>query len=228
MEGNFPYFYHSGGDNINFINEPILNKETLKAPLTGVFRYSLDLSNPLLEITDFTEVKMNAILSEMETGANSIIVSNPIYLSFLSQAYPNYYFIGSEKYRDKGTIDLLKSIRVNYENLNDEYYKDIPKNKLDLNITQKCSKCCKEQQELCFKEHYQSLLMFMEYSNIKDCNKPIAYFNNSELQDLIKQGYNHFHINTYSTNDLDFIIDLYLDVFIKPEYRDIMRGELMV
>lgn len=227
VDGNFPYFYHNGGDNINFSNEIILSKEQIKEIVREDFHYVLDLSNPYLDVTDYFEVRMNAVLQELETGSNLILINNPQLLIFLSKIYPNYKYIGNTEYykydKNKEYLNLLDSIRLNYEDLDNEYYQDISKNKINLNITSKCSKCCKDQQELCYQKHCQSFLMFSEHSDIKDCNKLIKYLDNNKIQNFVKQGYTHFYINTYSVNDYDFVLNLYLNIFIKPEYYSTVK-----
>lgn len=229
-EGGFPYFYWSDNNLNNYHRERIISRRDIE---TDVIQQCLliNCANTLLVPTDYLDCKINNILQILETGSNKVLLSQPGLLEYLSLQFPNYYFVGSPAFAsadlDKKYIDKLKLIRQNCFDLDNEYYKDIPKTKIDINIIKHCPNCNKWN-ECCLTDQ-KNRLLFIEKSCIKECqNRTIEILTTQEIIDLNHKGYQHFHLdmNGEDATNKDFYKNLYLSIFIKPEYHQNAKGEI--
>lgn len=224
-EGNFPYCYWSGGNNLNFAFESVLSRADIREFSNSLTRV-LDCSNINIIATDLFDVKMNAILEEFENGSNKIIVTSPLLIEFLKNTYKQFYLIGSNFYPlfdpDKKYIDDLYLIRQKYRDFNNQYFTNIPKSKIEICVHSGCCSCPETTKQQCLNTHHKELSLFMEKSTLANCpNQMHNALKPEEIIELNKKGYTHFYFDTISNHPLDYsyLIDLYLHIFIKDEYK---------
>lgn len=229
-EGAFPFFYWADNNLNNYHREKILNRQEIE---TDVIQQHLliNCANTLLSPTDYLDSKINNILQILETGSNRVLLSQPGLLEYLSLRFPAYYFVGSPAFiladPEKKYLDKLKLIRQNCFDLDNEYYKDIPKSKIDINIIQHCI-TCNRWDECCLTDQ-KNRLLFIEKSCIKECpNRTMKPLTTQEIIDLNHKGYQHFHLdmNGETAINKNFYKNLYLNIFIKSEYHQNAKGEI--
>lgn len=229
-EGSFPYFYWADNNLNNYPKEKILPRQEIE---TDVIKQQLiiNCANSLLTPIDFIDCKINNLLSMLETGSNYILITLPGLLEYLKLKFPTYYFIGSTSFYkndpDKKYLDDLKLIRLNYTDLNNPYYADIPKSKIDINIIKHCDNCNKW--ENCYNTDQKNRLLFMKQSSIQQCPlRQLICLDPEKIIELNQQGYQHFHldINGETPVNKDYYINLYLKLFIKPEFQLVAKEKI--
>lgn len=232
QEGHYPYFYWSG-NNYNDIalstwptlgDFQIVLSESCNLPLI------FNCANPLLLSQDFYDNKNNEFIKFFNNGSNKIIISNPIFGEYLKNTYPYYTLIGDNNYKladpDKTFIDNLTLIRCNYKDIDSDFYKNISKNKIDIDVTDFCSKCSEDKQSDCQLLKSQEIIMFMHNSCIRNCQ--LGEFSTLQPDKIIAlnaQGYSNFHLNLSSIQLTDYsqMLEIYINLFIKDEYKDTVR-----
>lgn len=235
QEGAIPYSYWS---DINY-NHTFFSKWPNSNDYSILLDQSYDLpiifncANPALLPLDFIDNKMNNILTYFSNGSNQILISNPEFGKILLEKYPFYHLNGSINYqyfdKEKAFVENLQTIKCNFQYLDDNYYQDIPKNKIDVVITTFC-KCDLQKQNGCKKINDQNILMFMTTSPYINC--PAGEFNILRPEEIIKlnkQGYINFSLDMscIEMTNYDMIIQIYLNLFIKQEYQNVVKTLLM-
>lgn len=222
-EGSLPFFYWSGVNYNNYKGAPVENLKEL-GHYQCELNFLLDCGNTLLMPQDFLDVKVNILLKFFENGSNSVIIGHPALVDFFKKHYPQYRLIGSEEYflfdTNKEYLNDLDFIRINYFDLENEYYANIPKSKISVSISTTCSKCTNYQR--CILNDHQNRLLFMEASSFRECKKKsFEILNTKDIKDLIKKGYSNFHLDMKSLIDFHgSYLDLYISIFIKPEFQN--------
>lgn len=236
QEGQLPFCYWSG-HNYNHSTASMWPKMQefidMKELSTSGLPLYFDCSNLLLLETDYYDCKLNNLIQFFSTGSNKLIVSDPNFCSYLSENFNFYHLIGSENYHlldvEKKNLNSLERIKCNYNQLNEDYYKEIPKRQIEVNICSFCSNCSKEQQLECQRTLSQEVLMFSETTLLKECasGHPII-LSTDQIIELNKKGYINFYIDNAAIGITDYeaFSQLYLDIFIKPEYKDLVRSML--
>ena len=223
QEGNFPFFYWNGSGLLNednrFTDYPNLTSVDERIHTKVIF----DCSNPLLEENDFYDVTQNIMLSLNENGSNEIIISNPLFLKYVQKEYPLYNFIGSPFYEAYDTqfqyLDSLKRVKCFINTINPQ----IPKNKIELSLIEPCPNCPNFQS--CILTDWHNTYNFSQFSAFSQCLKSkYRVLSQEEIKNYYKQGINHFYFDIRTMPNLseNILIDIYLQVFIKPEFRDIV------
>lgn len=217
--GNFPYSYW-GLDNYNSKEKnqiPYYNDYYNIAVRTRNFPIFFDCRNSLLLPIDFYDNRMNNILSLFQNGSNKIIISSIELGLYLKEHFPYYPIVGDNFNTNKFDLDYLL---INYNNIH-KY--NIPNNKLIINLVNYCNSCPIEEQEKCQKIFAQENMAFIKNSLQRQCSK-INYspLNFEIINNLIDQGYRNYYFNTtfLNFNNIDSIINLYLSIFIKSEYKE--------
>lgn len=229
QDGTFPYFYWSGGNTNNYQGSMLVSRATLSKYVTNEVSVPIviNCANELLLPTDYYDCKNNAIVSLVQNGSNALLVSTPNMIAHATCNFPQSYLIGSEylQYNNPSAADLEKLHFVRCYDPNDltnEFYSSIPKNKIEVCIYSECSHC--ENRNECMKTDSVNRLMFTETSVIYDCTKrkkPVE--TTSELiTKYAKQGYTHFYFDGHSlpADNTTAMIDLYVKTFIKVEYQE--------
>lgn len=227
-EGNFPRFYHSGHtcNTFRFANYDIIKDATIISNAAIV----LDCSNPLIEDNDKFDTGLNLALKLMDNGEVGVLISHPFMLEYIKSNYKYYHFIASEHYHifDNQYSNNEDLSRIRFF-INDTSYSNIDKSKVELIVNNHCLTC--EKRPDCILQDWQGFLQFKHQRPFMTCNKVSTYCAPVELiQQKIKEGYRHFCFNSQYLDENDFtkLIELYLNVFIKPEYQDsadlILRG----
>lgn len=221
QEGNFPYLYWSG----NFVN-----KNTLLYPGLNHFLhtndfipFTFDCSNPLLQLKDLDDPGNNACLKLGENGSNKILISSYTILLELKKKYPQYNFIGSEQYiitdPDLKGLPNLSRIKIFYKNT--ELLTKIPINKTEIVLNNACENCSFK--DNCLIEYWTNNYYYSNVNNLIACKHtmPITLTWDT-IESLNKKGYQYFsfNVNHIDLTDLTAIKYLYINLFIKDEYKD--------
>lgn len=224
-DGSLPYFYWSLSNYNNYPRHIIPTRADIANLLRHPLRLNLDCGNPLLVPNDLFDIRINAFLEELHNGSNMVTISTPMLIEFFETNYPYYYLVGSEIFYkqdpEKLHLDKLKFIRQNSMDLNNPYYKDIPKSKIELCIGSPCFNC--EDYEKCLQTDSLNRLMFSEKSVILECpRKNLKILSPEEVMSFVKQGYTHFYLDIkgINLNDYKTVISIYLQTFVKSEYHN--------
>lgn len=231
FEGTLPYFYWSSQNYNNTPTALLVDRNAVTAINNALMPIVLDCSNPHLTLQDMLDVKNNAILNILENGSNKILISNPIVGEYINKKYPAYYLQADVFYQefdpDKKYLDNITTIRQNQALLNSEYYKDIPKSKIEFCIGASCEHCDKYLN--CLKQNTFYRYTFSQRNATLDCpSKQLTLASPEQIKNYIKQGYQNFYfdiadIAPYNQKE---IINIYLAVFIKPEYHAIVGNQI--
>lgn len=228
QEGAFPFMYWAGEKNYNLSTaiysdyELFLNKSII--PL------QIDCSNPLLDLNDLNDSTINTMLTVLQNGSNKLIVSNINILEELQKKYPYYNYIGSEFFiasdPELQYLDKLEKIKITYNNLNN--YISIPKNKIEVIFNSPCKDC---PTVACLLKEWEHIYDFKKESYFLNCasiNETIANYQWKLIEELNQQGYINFCFNTRGMylKDINYIKTIYINLFVKEEYRDKARLEL--
>jgi hypothetical protein len=229
QDGTFPYFYWSSGNTNNFQGSLLVSRTELSKYVTAQVSVPIviNCANEFLLPTDYYDCKNNAIIKLVQNGSNALLVSTPEMIAYASQYFPQSYLIGSEclQYHNPSDKDLEKLHFIRCYNPNDltnDFYSSIPKNKIEICIYSECSHC--DNRNECLKTDSVNRLMFAEPSVIYGCTKrqrPTDNFHEL-ITKYVKDGYTHFYFDGHSlpADNTDAIIDLYLKVFVKEEYQN--------
>lgn len=224
QDGNFPFFYWNGGQNLNKPYTrftPYEGMESLNLKIGS--KISLDCSNPFLEDTDFQDTNQNILLSLNENGSNEIIITNTNFLKYLKEKYPSYLFIGSPFYylhdQNLEFIDDLSRIRALPCQL--EEVSLIPKSKIELSITESCQFC--PNYASCKFDDWNRILNFCSDSSFSLCNKKnnkILTFEEIQVfQKTYGIKYFYFDFSSFDIINID-IAKIYVDLFIKKDFQN--------
>lgn len=221
QEGSLPFHYWNGGatNNIGFSNYNEMCNLSLNFSCALIY----DCSNPLIQQSDLLDSGENINLSLNDNGSNAIIISNPAVMDYIHSKYPYYSFIGSEYYyMYSDDHSNLKRIRIPFGQ--EEKFLDYPISKIELSIYESCYDC--KDYENCRLKEWQNILNYKHESIFQTCKKTHGQFYNMEqIKKLSKKGYKYFYFDVKHINpqtDLTKMLDVYLQIFIKSEYRDLV------
>ena len=226
QEGSLPFHSWNGGK----MNTLSYHNVKVKEQIEEIF-HKLDwnlilynCANPFLLKSDIYDVQENTVLKTIQNGSNLLITSTTEFTEYLMQIYPQFRFVASEDYalyEDNVKKELFKYFKCSYKNLSEDFYKDIPKSKIIINISSTCLSC--ENYLKCRAEEQQRQLCFMETSKFLSCNEcKFSILSYEDIEMYNKQGYNMFCMDTHGLDLNSFrIIPIYLNLFIKDEYRNI-------
>lgn len=228
QEGNLPFHYWNGSinNNIGFANYYSMNNLTSDF---GFLPIIFDISNPLLVDKDFNDNAENILLSLNNNGSNSCLISNPKVRNIILQKYPYFKFIGSKFYLMHQDANITDLERIRFDFNAPDFPNFIPKNKIELNLYDSCINCDLIQN--CYLKEWENIYNYKFHSEFRECEKVNGlYCNIEQIIAFKKLGIKYFYFDTKHL-PLDngvSLIPMYLDTFIKPEYRDtvdlILRG----
>ena len=228
QEGAFPFTYWAGEKNYNLSTAIYSDYELfLNESITPL---QLDCSNPLLDLNDLNDSTINTMLNVLQNGSNKLIVSTIDVLENLKQKYPYYTYIGSEFFiasdPELQHLDQLEKIKIAYNNLNN--FPHIPKNKIEVIINTPCKDCPTIE---CLLKEWEHIYSYKKESYFLNCARICETLNNynwSLIEELNKQGYTNFCFNARGLylKDIKYIKNIYIKLFVKPEYQDKVRLEL--
>lgn len=229
-EGSLPFFTWNGHTNINFgftdyyyITEL---EKMIKLPLY------FDCSNQNIQDIDLLDVRENLLLSSNMTATNGIIVSDYNVMKYLKNKYPFYHFIASEYFLFPEGIDREQVINE-FERFRVTKIEDIEKfpiGKVEFVLpTSKCYEC--KEQSFCKKREQLAISTFRNTSVFRSCQKHGPYVKECiDLFNLIRKKYHvtHFCFDTdgLPLDNFGYLIDLYLNFFITPEFQNEVGNEL--
>lgn len=187
-----------------------------------------------------------------ESEMNEILTNSPILEKYLRDKYGNKFeYIVSTTIveRDINKINELckqyKLVVIDYrDNKNKEFLQAIEdKSKIELLLNEICPSYCTHR-----KEHYnliakaqidldvqiakqastESFCKHRHTGNYYLCKKNLTdtFIKPEEIQDYLSEGFSHFKIAGRGC-PYGFLIDSIVDYLVKPEYKDIVRHDLM-
>lgn len=222
QEGNFPFCYWAGRNTVNY-------KTALQNTMFDFFKTTrlpiiLDCANPLLKEIDYNNIANNTALQLGQNGSNQVLVSSIDLLNYIKQKYPFYQFIASEYYITSDvkleSINLLTRIKVPLTLLNN--YNNIPKNKIEIVLNDPCENCIQKSE--CLIKEWSNIYNFKEKSQFLICpiNKKRIDISWQDIMTLYDQGYEYFCFDTktINLNNIDYMKNLYIELFIKNEYKN--------
>lgn len=218
MDGSFPWHFWNGGP-LN--TQGFANFRTLQDfgenPICSLI---FDCSNIFIKETDLYDSQINTLLKLRNNGSNGILVSNPMVIDYISEKYPEYYFIASPYYHlydsNFNYIDKLRRVRM----YPDQIIDTIPNNKKEIVVATSCTICPNLKD--CNTQEWIGQIEYRSKSVFRECNhSTLTALSPTDIEDLTKKGITNFcfDIKHFSQKEPTFILEQYLNLFIKPEYR---------
>ena len=245
LYGTFPGAIWNGGRTVLGITDQSNIQNTIQAINDHDIAVRFTYTNCFINKKHLNDYYCNLITEIGHNGKNEILVNSPILEEYLRNQYPHYKYILSttKEIRDLNIINKLTDkydlIVLDYrDNKNFDFLNKIEqKHKIELLINAYCDPNCTERTE-----HYKILSKAqLEYGTINadwgSCPKLKRSFQEAltlssvyHLEDLhnilIPMGFTNFKIEGRNIHPYN-VIDSYIYYLIKPEYKDIVRDQLV-
>lgn len=200
-------------------------------------------TNCLLEEKHVYDTYCNLIMEAANNGFNEVLVNSDILEEYLRRTYPNFKYISSTTKCERD-INKINDASNKYDlvvtdyrdNCNYEFLNEIKnKNKIELLVNASCSPNCGAKRQ----EHYSYLskqqLMYSQINYYCDfANNPLheilKYPTVIKVEDIYGKyydmGFSNFKIEGRTEHKIN-VIESYIYYLVKPEYKDIVRHELI-
>ena len=242
--GSFPGAIWNGGrlmsgisDKNNIVNT-ILGFNNLGIPVRFTF------TNCLVKDTQVYDTYCNLIMECANNGINEVLVNAPVLEEYLRDKYPNFKYLLSTTRCERDVNKINEACNDYYlvvpdfrDNVNFDYLNQLAnKDKIELLINAYCDPDCQIREY-----HYEQLgtdqMSFSDASTFFGCSAMQRPFHEAlELPTVIKvddlygkyvdMGFSNFKIEGRTLHTYE-VIESYVYYMAKPEYKDLVRHELV-
>lgn len=239
--GCFPMAAWNGGRIISGATSAMNAEKTIEFFNTRGISCRYTFTNSLLEQKHLYDTWCNVLMKAANNGKNGVTVASDLLNDYLRETYPNFYRVSSTT-KVIRTIDEFNAecerdfafcvLHYDFNNCFDELAKIMHPEKTEIMVNEFCIPNCKAREA-----HYGAIsrgqLEFRDATftscpgNVDNYQDVMCRPHYISYQDIVEKyaplGFNHFKIVGRNSARKDFLIEAYVQYFIKPEWQTTAR-----